>query len=78
MTAGGWNRRPFYVVNQLLTAPAALSGAGVSDLSGTHKEIGRMGQALKTEWRPASLASDAVRMAESVLQFSPATDAEAL
>jgi hypothetical protein len=37
-----------------------------------------MGEALKTAWRPASLASDAARMAESVLQFSPATDAEAL
>ena len=37
-----------------------------------------MGEALKTAWKPASLASDAARMAESVLQFSPATDAEAL
>ena len=37
-----------------------------------------MGEAITTAWRPASLASDAARMAESVLQFSPATDAEAL
>jgi len=37
-----------------------------------------MGEAIRTEWRPPSLASDAARMAESVLQFSPATDAEAL
>ncbi|MDO8877481.1 MAG: hypothetical protein Q8M24_18060 [Pseudolabrys sp.] len=37
-----------------------------------------MGKALKTAWKPASLVSDAARMAESVLQFSPATDAEAL
>jgi hypothetical protein len=37
-----------------------------------------MGQAFSILPRPASLASDAARMAESVLQFSPATDAEAL
>ncbi len=37
-----------------------------------------MGEAFKSAWRPASLATDAARMAESVLQFSPATDAEAL
>ena len=37
-----------------------------------------MGEAVKIAWRPASLAADAARMAESVLQFSPATDAEAL
>ena len=37
-----------------------------------------MGQAFSTLPRPATLAADAARMAESVLQFSPATDAEAL
>jgi hypothetical protein len=37
-----------------------------------------MGQAFNTLPRPASLATDAARMAESVLQYSPATDAEAL
>ena len=37
-----------------------------------------MGQAFSTLPRTASLTDDAARMAESVLQFSPATDAEAL
>ena len=37
-----------------------------------------MGQVFRTLPRPASLVADAARMAESVLQFSPATDAEAL
>ena len=37
-----------------------------------------MGEAIKTAWRPAPLAVDAARMAESVLEYSPATDAEAL
>ena len=37
-----------------------------------------MGQAFSTLPRTASLTADAARMAESVLQFSPATDAEAL
>jgi hypothetical protein len=38
-----------------------------------------MGQAYKSSmWRTALPALDAVRMAESVLQYSPATDAEAL
>ncbi len=37
-----------------------------------------MGQAFNVMPRPAPLATDAARMAESVLQYSPATDAEAL
>lgn len=38
-----------------------------------------MGEAFRSStWRPAPTALDAVHMAESVLQFSPATDAEAL
>ena len=37
-----------------------------------------MGQVFRSPPRPASLVADAARMAESVLQFSPATDAEAL
>jgi hypothetical protein len=37
-----------------------------------------MGEAIRTLRRPAPLAVDAARMAETVLQFSPATDAEAL
>jgi hypothetical protein len=62
----------------LLTAQAALLAAGFSEFIWHPQGIGSMGQALKTEWRPASLASDAADMAESVLQFSPANDAEAL
>jgi hypothetical protein len=37
-----------------------------------------MGEALKSAWYPFPAVTDAARMAESVLQFSPATDAEAL
>ncbi len=37
-----------------------------------------MGQALQSAWYPFPPVTDAAKMAESVLQFSPATDAEAL
>jgi hypothetical protein len=37
-----------------------------------------MGQALKSDWYPFPAVTDASKMAERVLQFSPATDAEAL
>jgi hypothetical protein len=37
-----------------------------------------MGEAINTTRRPSTLAADAAKMAESVLRFSPATDAEAL
>lgn len=37
-----------------------------------------MGEALKSAWYPFPAVTDAAKMAESVLQFSPATDAEAL
>ncbi len=37
-----------------------------------------MDEAIRILGRPAPLAVDAARMAETVLQFSPATDAEAL
>ena len=37
-----------------------------------------MGQALNSNWYPFPTVTDAAKMVESVLQFSPATDAEAL
>ena len=37
-----------------------------------------MGQAVKSDWYPFPAVTDAAKMAERVLQFSPATDAEAL
>jgi hypothetical protein len=37
-----------------------------------------MGQALQSDWYPFPAITDAAKMAERVLQFSPATDAEAL
>jgi hypothetical protein len=37
-----------------------------------------MGQAVKSDWYPFPAVTDAAKMAESVLQYSPATDAEAL
>lgn len=37
-----------------------------------------MGQALNTSWYPFPAVTEAAKMAESVLQYSPATDAEAL
>jgi hypothetical protein len=37
-----------------------------------------MGEALKSAWYPFPAVTDAAKMAESVMQFSPASDAEAL
>ncbi len=37
-----------------------------------------MGQALQSAWYPFPAVTDAAKMAEQVLQFSPASDAEAL
>ncbi len=37
-----------------------------------------MGQTLNSAWYPFPSVTDAAKMAERVLQFSPATDAEAL
>jgi hypothetical protein len=37
-----------------------------------------MGQALNSSWYPFPAVTEAAKMAESVLQYSPASDAEAL
>lgn len=37
-----------------------------------------MGQALNANWYPFPAITEAAQMADSVLQYSPATDAEAL
>jgi hypothetical protein len=37
-----------------------------------------MGQAFRSPWYPFPAVTDAAKMAERVLQFSPASDAEAL